>query len=68
MLKQVFSNPMVPHEQNVELQVKQHCQVIKNQAFHTVELPYNVTLWDQRKSIVIGELSLQPNYNKSLLK
>ena len=31
-------------------------------------MPYNATSRDRRKSVVIGELTLQPNSNKSFLK
>jgi len=34
----------------------------------TVELPLNVTSRDLKKSVVVGELPLQPNYNKSFLR
>jgi len=29
-----------------------------NRNTNTVEFPYNLTSWDRRKSVVIGELSL----------
>ena len=35
---------------------------------NTVELLYNVTSWDRRKSVVRGELFLYPNCNESFLK
>jgi len=35
---------------------------------YTIELPYNVTSWDRRKSVVVGELPLWPNYNKPYQK
>jgi len=35
---------------------------------NTVELPYNITSRDWRKSVANDELTSQPNYNKLFLK